>query len=709
MGPAHPIKAIAIRLLAIFALIGVVFGVFSIATRDSQTTLANPESLIIFEDSLSPQWVSWSWGADVSFSNVISFSPQAWGGMYLHTDEQLIPEEYSNFEFSLKRDTDSLLRVFFYKQDLAPVDNKVQMEEYVVGDSDGWKHYRIPISEFGMQDFKISGFAIQEAGGISSVSMLINNVRLTKNSGNTFESVFTNEGGMWENWSWGGTSTIDSSLNFSSNTPWAGLYLRRKEVLNSEDGQITFASSMLNEGDYRATLYGSDGQALKPFSDLGNFRTDQGADGWNTYVFNLRDFNNGREIGGIVIQDSSGTGGNTIRVRDITVNQTVSGNTDFVTVEDNNTQNSVVPSVVPSQSIVSASPAGSGYSASNNKIFKSGREIKLRGISWFGAETETYTFHGLWSRNWKEMITQIKSSGFNSVRVPFCPTTLKGVSTNSIEYSLNNDLIGKNSLQVMDTVLEEMDRQQLYILMDHHRPDCQEISPLWYISGYSENDWIEDLKFVAARYRNLEYFMGMDIKNEPHGNATWGVGNAATDWNIAAEKAGREVLSVNSNLLIFVQGVQENPTCSSNIGHWMGGNMEPLNCTPISSSSIPANKLVLSPHVYGPDVYPQGYFNDANYPRNLIEIWETHFGQFVQKGYTIVPGEWGGQYGYADPRDKAWQDAMVEYFMQKGICNSYYWSWNPNSTDTGGILLDDWRSVRNDKLQMLNNYFNSCR
>ncbi len=30
-----------------------------------------------------------------------------------------------------------------------------------------------------------------------------------------------------------------------------------------------------------------------------------------------------------------------------------------------------------------------------------------------------------------------------------------------------------------------------------------------------------------------------------------------------------------------------------------------------------------------------------------------------------------------------------------------YWSWNPNSTDTGGILMDDWTSLQQAKLAAL--------
>jgi endoglucanase len=66
-------------------------------------------------------------------------------------------------------------------------------------------------------------------------------------------------------------------------------------------------------------------------------------------------------------------------------------------------------------------------------------------------------------------------------------------------------------------------------------------------------------------------------------------------------------------------------------------------------------------------------------------------------------GEWGGKYGAGDSRDVAWQNALVDYLAKKGIY-SFYWSWNPNSGDTGGILNDDWKTVRQDKIQMLSKY-----
>ena len=192
--------------------------------------------------------------------------------------------------------------------------------------------------------------------------------------------------------------------------------------------------------------------------------------------------------------------------------------------------------------------------------------------------------------------------------------------------------------------------------------------------------------------------IGVDPKNEPHGAATWGTGNSATDWNKAVERAAAAVARVAPHWLIFVEGIQNNPLCSANNHPFWGENLEPLACTPLA---IPVDRLVLSPHTYGPDVFGQPYFNDPTFPANMASIWDRHFGQFIGAGYAVILGEFGGKYGEGDPRDVRWHNALVDYLIGKGATSAFYWSWNPNSGDTGGILDDDWISVRNDKVALL--------
>jgi endoglucanase len=339
-------------------------------------------------------------------------------------------------------------------------------------------------------------------------------------------------------------------------------------------------------------------------------------------------------------------------------------------------------------------------SVSAGKIYDAqGNRITIQGVNWFGAETETRVVQGLFARSMTDMLDQMKSLGFNAVRVPFCPATLQGVSTNSIDFSKNPALRGLNSLQVLDVLAGELQKRGMYFLMDHHRPDCNAISPLWNINGYTEAQWIADLKFVAARYKDHTYFLGMDLKNEPYGAARWASGNAAVDWNSAAERAAAAVLSVAPQALIFVEGVSDGSFCTTvRDGLWWGGNINPQMCAPLT---IPADRLVLSPHVYGPDVFAQTYFSAADFPNNMPAIWNGHFGDVQALGYAVVIGETGGKYGAGDPKDKTFQDALFAYLKRRDLRDVFYFSWNPNSGDTGGILNDDWTTVRKDKVALL--------
>ncbi|MGV6827531.1 MAG: cellulase family glycosylhydrolase [bacterium] len=346
------------------------------------------------------------------------------------------------------------------------------------------------------------------------------------------------------------------------------------------------------------------------------------------------------------------------------------------------------------------------YEVDNGTIYHDTNEVRFYGVNWFGLETANHTPHGLWARSYKDMVQQIKQLGFNAVRLPFCPFTLDDAAASSIDYSLNPELQGLGGLGIMDKIIEELDSNGIYILLDHHRPDCNAISELWYTDTYSEQDWIDDLIFVAERYRNIDHFMGIDLKNEPHGAATWGTGNAATDWNRAAERAAKAILATNNNILIFVEGIEENPSCTSNINHWWGGNLEPQACYPLD---IPDNKLVFSPHVYGPDVWPQPYFNDPGFPENMPAIWDQHFGFLADQERVIAPGEFGGKYGHGGEADDVdWQNAIIDYFIDKKVCNFFYWSWNPNSVDTGGILQDNWNTIWQDKYDNLNRLMAAC-
>ncbi|MEM6752865.1 MAG: cellulase family glycosylhydrolase [Cyanobacteria bacterium P01_C01_bin.38] len=329
-----------------------------------------------------------------------------------------------------------------------------------------------------------------------------------------------------------------------------------------------------------------------------------------------------------------------------------------------------------------------------------GNTVLLQGVNWFGMETETHAPHGLWKRDYKEMLLQIKNLGYNMIRLPYSVEALRSPSVSGIDFSIgsNQELENKTSIEVMDAIVLEAQRQGLLILLDSHRLNDKRIPELWYGDGYTEADWINTWLQLAQRYKNQSNVIGADLKNEPHGKASWGTDDLATDWRLAAERAGNAIGNINPDWLIVVEGVENNVPGQKLTNHWQGGNLEGVLRYPVRLSK--KNKLVYSPHEYGPGVYDQPYFSDENFPQNLLHRWQIGFHYISsQSRAPIFVGEFGGRLSHSKT-EAIWMRKFVKYIKEKNLSFAF-WSWNPNSEDTGGILLDDWKNIDLPKQQLV--------
>jgi len=334
----------------------------------------------------------------------------------------------------------------------------------------------------------------------------------------------------------------------------------------------------------------------------------------------------------------------------------------------------------------------------NRLLDSNGNHVIVTGISWFGLETENYAPHGLWARNLESFLDQIVELGFNTIRLPFSNQLFDPSSVpNGINYDLNADLAGLNGLEIMDKIIAGAGRRGLKVILDRHRPDSHAQSELWYTAQYSEERWIGDWVMLAERYAGDDIVIGADLHNEPRGGATWGSDDPMTDWRLAAERAGNAILKANPDWLIIVQGVEQ----YEGEFYWWGGNLMGARDHPVRLD-LPG-KLVYSPHTYGPGVYPQTWFSDPSFPDNMPGIWDSHWGFVHKDGLApVILGEFGGR-SVENDREGVWQRALVSYLKENGI--SYlYWTLNPNSGDTGGVLLDDWQTVDPKKEELLSSY-----
>ncbi|MFJ9104703.1 cellulase family glycosylhydrolase [Streptomyces sp. NPDC102405] len=348
------------------------------------------------------------------------------------------------------------------------------------------------------------------------------------------------------------------------------------------------------------------------------------------------------------------------------------------------------------QSAHAAETAGAGYWHTSGRqiLDASGQPVRIAGINWFGFETDNRVVHGLWSRDYKSMIDQMKSLGYNTLRIPYSDDIFKsGAAPNSIDFSSgkNADLQGLNSLGVLDRIVSYAGRDGLKVILDRHRPDSGGQSALWYTAAVPESTWIANLKALATRYQGQDTVVGIDLHNEPHDPACWGCGDTSVDWRLAAQRAGNAVLGVNPDLLIFVEGVQT----FNGVSGWWGGNLMGVAQYPVQLSV--ANRVVYSAHDYATSVAQQSWFSDPSFPANMPGIWDKYWGYIFKQNIAPV---WVGEFGTTlqSTVDQKWLAALVSYLRPTSTygADSFhwtFWSWNPNSGDTGGILKDDWQTV----------------
>jgi len=355
---------------------------------------------------------------------------------------------------------------------------------------------------------------------------------------------------------------------------------------------------------------------------------------------------------------------------------------------------------------------------------------RLTGVNWFGFETGNFVPHGLWTRDYKSMLKEIKDLGFNALRLPWCNDMLtatpngiqinaSGVDAYTGQAGLNVDLQGLTSIQVMDKILDECQRLGLKVILDNHSlaHDGHSNETLWYSSTYSEAKWIQDWTFLVDRYKNNTTVVAADLKNEPHGNtgsgmkppATWGYdepGYGTTDWRRASITAGQAILAVNPNIIVVVEGTEQYGTDYT----WWGGNLAGVADYPITTSEIPAKNLWYSAHEYGPEVYNQSWFSAADFPDNMPAIWAKHF-WFIHD-QNIAPlffGEFGIKEESAANPDSVAYKWFTKFMEQTGKTSHWaFWCMNPNSGDTGGILKDDWVSVNTAKYNLIKPYLASA-
>ncbi|MDE6728150.1 MAG: cellulase family glycosylhydrolase [Oscillospiraceae bacterium] len=354
----------------------------------------------------------------------------------------------------------------------------------------------------------------------------------------------------------------------------------------------------------------------------------------------------------------------------------------------------------------------------NRILDKNGKQVWLTGVNWFGYNTGTNTFDGLWNSQMRGTVKAIADHGFNLIRVPISAELLNQWSRGeypkaNYNNASNPEMNDMNSLQIFDYFLKLAEENGMKVMPDIHCAETNAMGHnvnLWYTDKVTVNDYYHALEWLADRYKDNDTIIAIDIKNEPHGKpnegsnaAIWNNSKAANNWKYVAEQAAAKILAKNPNVLIMVEGTEiyskKNGSYTSTNSadyyfNWWGGNLRGVRDYPVNLGKY-QDKLVYSPHDYGPTVYEQPWFKGGfDYNSLIRDCWQDNW-LYIQKE-NIAPlliGEWGG---FMKEPNLKWMTCMRKLIKEYHL-NHTFWCYNANSGDTGGLVLDDFTTWDTEK------------
>lgn len=386
------------------------------------------------------------------------------------------------------------------------------------------------------------------------------------------------------------------------------------------------------------------------------------------------------------------------------------------------------PTPTPAPSLPAPSNADNSddwlYTNGNQIIDQHGNPVWLTGTNWFGFNTGTNMFDGLWSANLEQAVDAMAGRGINLLRVPISTEIVWQWANNefplpnSLNTYANPDLEGLNSLEVFDRFLEVARAEGMKVMLDFHSAKTNatgHLAPMWYDGEITTEIFYQAWEWIAARYKNDDTIVAFDIENEPHGKpwesapfAMWNGSNHQDNWKTVAETAALRILDIHPNVLIMVEGIESTPKSGDSYNsrneadyynNWWGGNLRGVRNHPIELGQF-QNKLVYSPHDYGPLVYEQPWFQkDFNKDTLYTDVWADNWAFIMEDDIApLLIGEWGG-FMDAGPNQK-WMEAIRDYIVENKIHHTF-WCFNANSGDTGGLVENDFKTWDEDKYNLL--------
>jgi endoglucanase len=302
-----------------------------------------------------------------------------------------------------------------------------------------------------------------------------------------------------------------------------------------------------------------------------------------------------------------------------------------------------------------------------------GKPVKLAMVNWYGAESPDFVVGGLAYQPIHTIIREIVSMRFNGVRLPWSNQMWEQNPVVPSELvAANPQFAGERARTIFEQVVRDLASAGLMIVLDDHSSQAEwccsltDGNTLWYNSGYPQAAWLSDWASVAVQFADIPQVVGVDLRNEPRGKATWGGSDPSVDWQRAAELGGAAVQRIAPHLLIFVEGIHA------------GTDLSGVADLPVVLRD-PAH-VVYEVHDYGAEHKGAAPYNgwlaqirpDWGYLVGRYPLWIGEFGT-CNTSDACVAGNGAAHRG-------VWFSTIVRYLQYHNL-NWSYWSLNGTRSD----------------------------
>jgi VCBS repeat-containing protein len=365
---------------------------------------------------------------------------------------------------------------------------------------------------------------------------------------------------------------------------------------------------------------------------------------------------------------------------------------------------------------------GSGYLSTKGSQFvnAAGQIVRIAAIGWGGGQSTSFALDGLYTVNYQSTMMEMKQAGFNTIRIPWSDALLTASpAAGTIDYTLNPDLKGLNSIQVFQKVVAYAGQIGLKIIFDHHNNEgCgpQQPNGLWYDVGGASNgtdgagnvgtvsqatfqtNWVNFAKLWAGN----STVIGFDLDNEPV-NSTW-LGPSTTSMRTMATQVGNAIQAVDPGALIIVESGYSQAAPE--------GDLSQVGANPVTLGI--GNKVVYSVHEYPQSVNPSIFTGD---PAQYIQQMNADWGYLVTNNIAPVwIGELGSQLATAS--DQLWAQTLMNYMNgyysaeggptvvagNQGVSGDY-WAWDAGTGLPPGMLQLGYVNFHEDQYAIAQQLF----